>query len=71
MKNTQFHIYTNDDTLVCPFLKQQIRVRLIQVAHIELCESIVAEVEFRAMCNQIARLGNIAIDMTHHAVLEN
>jgi hypothetical protein len=67
MKNTQIHAFTNDDTLVCPVLPQQIQVGLTQVATIELCESIVAEVEFRAMCNALSG----AVDMTEHAVLEN
>lgn len=69
MKNTTQHKFTNDDTIVCPTIRGILRNELARHASMELCESIVAEVEFRALCNLIRETD--PVDMTDHAVLEN
>lgn len=71
MKNTSTQQYSSDDTIACRKLPQQLREQVImhqvRKANLELCDTIIAEVEHTALCKLIAA----AEDLTDHAVLEN
>lgn len=69
MKNTTYQAWTQDDTIVCQSITNALRIEMVRHATVELCEAIVAEVEFRALCNLIK--ANNPIDMSDHATLEN